>query len=75
VESFYDAIIPDWRIKWLYLKDDIQGRVLEKEDPMMLWQHPDCRFVENVENQKNHIGCVAVVVNIKEERYSALTPT
>jgi len=28
--------IPEWRIKWLYQKEDIRGRVHEKEDPMML---------------------------------------
>ena len=64
----------NWGIKWLYQKDDIHGRVLEKEGLMMLWQHLDCLPVENVENPKSRIDFVAAVVSIKEGPCLVLTP-
>ncbi len=64
----------NWGIKWLYRKDDTHGRVLEKEGPMMLWWHQDCLSVENVENPKSRIDCVAAAVSIKEGPCLVLTP-
>jgi len=64
--------IPDWRIKWLYQKEDIHGRVLVKEDLMMLSLHLACQSVESVEKQKSHIDYVVAVESIKGGLFLAL---